>query len=493
MLNKFIKIKNILVDHLPFIIAFLIVQIVFIAIITNGTWEIFGCNYNNYFDRFYDYQALSILQGRLDVPPEAIGSEAFIIDGKYYGYYGITPALIRIPLLKLFPYLKFKFTRFFLILWSCITCFFCYRIMLLIREKFNLNNLNNSMGNLFIFLFIITFGLGTVNIFLASQAFFYHEAVSCGIAFASVSIFCLLKASKKPDTILFIIALICSTLSILAKGTTGIGSLFAIQGLSIFLIIKRKSDSLRNLFVNKYVSIFFLSFFPIIFYMTINYLKFNEFSLPMEKHFQFISNQLRLESFNGKTFSLVNLPFHIYNYLIIPNIQILNEFPFVSAGYVELNPFSFKNMANIMPFINLPFGTPFFYILSIIGVISSIYQLKKNYNDEITIKFLIVASSSALGICILFMFIAIAQYYFHEFALILVLFSSYGLYYLISNMKHKFFTKFLVILSILSIYSCYVNISISMTNQKLGDSFFKPMMIQVDGNLIKISDIRLKK
>ena len=50
------------------------------------------------FGAFYDFQAASLLQGRLDVAEEGIGNEAFIYAGKYYGYFGLTPALMRLPL-----------------------------------------------------------------------------------------------------------------------------------------------------------------------------------------------------------------------------------------------------------------------------------------------------------------------------------------------------------------------------------------------------------
>ncbi len=50
---------------------------------------------------FYDHLAISMVEGRLDVPLEAIGPEAFIIDGKFYGYWAPFPALLRLPLVVL--------------------------------------------------------------------------------------------------------------------------------------------------------------------------------------------------------------------------------------------------------------------------------------------------------------------------------------------------------------------------------------------------------
>ena len=41
----------------------------------------------------------SILHGHIDVPRIAIDPEGILIDGKYYGYFGPTPALLRLPVM----------------------------------------------------------------------------------------------------------------------------------------------------------------------------------------------------------------------------------------------------------------------------------------------------------------------------------------------------------------------------------------------------------
>ncbi len=49
--------------------------------------------------RFYENQAESILHGHIDVPPRAIDPDGIVIDGKFYGYFGPTPALLRLPVM----------------------------------------------------------------------------------------------------------------------------------------------------------------------------------------------------------------------------------------------------------------------------------------------------------------------------------------------------------------------------------------------------------
>ncbi len=49
----------------------------------------------------YDHLAVSLAEFRLDIAPEAIGAEAFVIDGKHYAYWGPFPDVLRMPLLLL--------------------------------------------------------------------------------------------------------------------------------------------------------------------------------------------------------------------------------------------------------------------------------------------------------------------------------------------------------------------------------------------------------
>src|SRR6476620_7728907 len=47
---------------------------------------------------FFMAQADAMVHGHLDVDPEEIRSECFIRDGLCYGYFGITPSVLRLPL-----------------------------------------------------------------------------------------------------------------------------------------------------------------------------------------------------------------------------------------------------------------------------------------------------------------------------------------------------------------------------------------------------------
>ena len=113
--------RNAITRHAYLIPSFLISLTVCCWFVTWGDWKLFE---KESFTRFYDAQARSILHGRLDVPPGAIGFEAFIRDGKTYGYFGIAPALLRIPLVLLFNDMDGRWSRSLMLL-GCFINLIC--------------------------------------------------------------------------------------------------------------------------------------------------------------------------------------------------------------------------------------------------------------------------------------------------------------------------------------------------------------------------------
>ncbi len=82
--------------------GFVLPALIYWAIITAGTFNLFGPSYSW---QSYNYLALALADGRQSIPAEAISAEGLYIDGKVYMYYGILPALMRLPLI---PFLDLR-------------------------------------------------------------------------------------------------------------------------------------------------------------------------------------------------------------------------------------------------------------------------------------------------------------------------------------------------------------------------------------------------
>jgi hypothetical protein len=76
------------------LVLFGIPAFVYALIATKGTFNFF---YPDYGWVFYNQYAIAIANGRLWFPAEAIGPEGLYIGGRVYAYYGMLPAILRLP------------------------------------------------------------------------------------------------------------------------------------------------------------------------------------------------------------------------------------------------------------------------------------------------------------------------------------------------------------------------------------------------------------
>ncbi len=158
--------------------AFAMVMIVCAWFVTWGDWHLLD---RERFSGFHDAQARSLLHGRLDVPPDAIGFEAFNRDGKSYGYFGIGPALLRLPLVALFPSMDGRWSRLSILAATFLNLLCAYRLVCGLEEA---EQRQSPIHRFIVWLFILCAGLGSTTVFLASRAYAYHEAIAWGGAFA---------------------------------------------------------------------------------------------------------------------------------------------------------------------------------------------------------------------------------------------------------------------------------------------------------------------
>jgi hypothetical protein len=83
-----------------------LVAIGYLAFVTHGDFDLFGIS--DFKGLTFNSMLLHMLDGRFDVDPAAIRVEAFVRGGRSYAYFGIFPALLRLPLL---PFLDLRTTH----------------------------------------------------------------------------------------------------------------------------------------------------------------------------------------------------------------------------------------------------------------------------------------------------------------------------------------------------------------------------------------------
>ena len=405
-------------QHICFGCMAAVAVLVFSYMVTDGD---FRFDFPESFGSFYDFQAASLLHGHLDVPREAIGGEAFIVHGKSYGYYGPTPAAMRMP----FVILKLAFgklSRTFMLL-DYIGCLVFAYIILRLAVRM-LRGENAVPSNWAIILLIANAGLGSTLLFLGGRAFIYHEAILCGAAFAIASCYFSLRHLIKPEGKAWMLALACGLLSENARPTAGIFS-FSFLGCAALAVLLRSRFQARQRFsagpVFRVMAIGAMCVVGMASYNVISYLKFGTLDvMPLKYNVQF--TPARLAVFEGKTFHLSNLACTLNGYLWGPNFKVWPTFPYFFA--MAPDRFSYPNSK--MDWIEIVLGMPYamsgLFFLAIGG--SVLVGLRAKHLRWA----LVVAWGAVVPLCLaLFTAVAISQRYTGDFCPFLIVASAFGL------------------------------------------------------------------
>ena len=307
----------------------------FAWVVTLGTFRL---NEHEIFGNFYDYQAASLLQGRLDVPEEAIGGEAFEAKGKLYGYFGPTPALLRLPFVA--SGLAFgNLSRAAMLLYFGITLAAAY---LLLREALRLTRITDANpvpSRMATVILLTATGWGSTVLFLGSRSLIFHEAILGGIAFALISSFCTLRFLRLPESRWWIGALVAGILSIHARPPTGLFAL-TLLGCAAVGVAVRKVRLSRARGAGHFVGKELLRHASIgvgcaagaLSLHALAYAKFGEFDPAPLRISRPYANPERINAIDGKGMHAANVPYGFYTYVVRPNLRLEPGFPWIYLG-----------------------------------------------------------------------------------------------------------------------------------------------------------------
>ena len=306
--------------HRTFAVTGGIATLAFAWMVTYGTLSLIE---PETFANFYDHQATSLLQGRLDIPREGISGEAFIHDGKVYGYFGLTPAILRLPFV-IYNAAFGELTRAFMLAGFAAALVACH---LLLRAVYSLSGRGQPPAWTTIGL-VTAAGLGSTLFFLGSRAYVYHEAILWGITFALFGSWAALRHLAAPGGRWWVGSLACGILSVHARPPTGLFALTLLGVVALILLLRDRRVASR---VRRHVLVGALCGAGVFSFNVVSYLKFRTFEgCPLRYNVQY--DAARLARIDGKQFHLVNIPIAIESYLLQPNFRLEAGFPYF---YIE--------------------------------------------------------------------------------------------------------------------------------------------------------------
>jgi hypothetical protein len=155
---------------------------------TRGTWNPREQNDGAAWSAgFFQSQANSMLHGRMDVKAADLISECFVRDSRCYGYFGITPSLVRIPVMGILRYFHSALTPVFL---SVAVILAYWATLQMVQRSIRESPDATRSRRLAVGYFIVAaaaLGPGGSLLFVTRPAV-YEEAIAWGVAFVLLAL-----------------------------------------------------------------------------------------------------------------------------------------------------------------------------------------------------------------------------------------------------------------------------------------------------------------
>lgn len=196
-------------------------------------------------DYFFTAQADALLRGRLWVDPKSMPffvDECFYIAGKCYGYFGLTPSLLRIPLLVVTG----QTTQNLTFLMIPIASGLAFGASLDLCRQFAKPMAHQLRGVVFMCVAALALGPGSVLILL-TDPFVYQEAILWSIAGVMLAVNCYWRWLQSGNTRYLKFSILFCVLAAGARPTTVLVGV--VLGFALFLTHRKRVNIRSNIAV----------------------------------------------------------------------------------------------------------------------------------------------------------------------------------------------------------------------------------------------------
>ncbi|MEJ6511827.1 MAG: hypothetical protein QNL59_07775 [Actinomycetota bacterium] len=359
-------------------------------------WHLF--DKGPYTTDFYDAQARSLVHGHLDVPANVAGIEGFEIDGKTQIYFGIGPAIMRLPfsiVSEVVPRLPFsnrslEFDRRLSLLSELIalSVLGLAAARLLKRAKSLVANAPEGAAWWF-GAFAVVATLGTPLLFFSSRALVYHEAELWGAAAGLAGLDLVIRWWRVPTRRHLIEAVALATFALSCRPSTGAAPAMALGLFGLALACKREWR--RSLLVLAGAVIPFLGF------VLVNWLRFRSVSdvpFPFQVFSKFNTDrQAALAANNGSLFGLKFVPTNVARYFSPFAFQWDRLFPFVTwpAKATVIGNARFDTIDHTGSFLT---SAPLLFLFGLVGAWWTIVRDKTRQWSAIAVAAIVATTST---------------------------------------------------------------------------------------------------
>lgn len=348
-----LKLKN----YLPILLIIIVLAAYFASL---GSWQIFK---EAIYGSAFDSLAQNLLEFKAEVDAKAIGTEAMIIDGKYFMYYGPFPALLRIILNWLKPENYGNWTCFSKLLAYFISVVFFARITLLALN--NNSKLDTKHKTILANFSITAFALASPVFYLIIHNTIYSDSTIWALCFSVLTIYYFLKSESMPlnDNLLNLTMMaLCVGLTMLSKLTFALPLYFLLG----YKVLKDKVLIRPKLMLSLIPLIILISF-----QLWYNHERFGKWLKVYDTEARSINAHIpaRVRARALSFFDIKRIPQALAMYCGINTKKLAdNKFPYIKTYRNDLDDIN-KYEVNA-PIFPLTLSSTFLLITSLIGLIA---------------------------------------------------------------------------------------------------------------------------
>jgi len=437
--------------------------------VTEGTWDFYETT--GRLEAFFEAQANSLLAGHIDVAPDAIGDEAFVRNGKAYGYFGPTPALFRLPLVILFPGMNGHWSRASMLFGSAVLL--ASVLLLIFRLEQLLPGLARAPSWVWLrTALVLAAGIGSTQIFVCAESKVYQESIEWATSLSLASAVCLLSYLMTRRMPWLTATCVTAFLSFFARVSSGAGPIFGLLLLDLALLLpygRIKAWLGTEALTPNPRAIALLSAtiaLTVALWAGLNYWKFGSFfaSQPLRLNAQFDAQRLR--NVKGELASLTNLPLTLSTYLSPANFRFTPGFPWVQTMVVSSDAlrasFPSAHFDYCEWFASLPDSMPALFFGGLGGAILCLCAAGKKFRE---LRTPLLAGAAGCGL--VFMWGAIAYRYLHDLFPFLVIGTAIALTWIATRPDFRLRQGLTAAFLAATAWSMWANFAFALEHQRV--------------------------
>lgn len=315
---------------------------------------------------FYDIQGRALLHGHLAVPPGSLSFEGFVVGGHTYMYFGLVPAILRLPMLALTHALDGRMTQLsmlgaYLVLLAAGERA-AWRVRLLVSgpEK-PISRSERFVAGVLLF----ALGAGAVPLFLASWPAVYHEAALWGAALSLAALGEVLGFVLSPSRRGLALAGLLTLLATNTRVSVALGPVIALALLAGVALL-RERDWRRG---GALLAVALLALAPAV---AINEARFHSaFGVPLNRQLDTAidpSQRAFVAAYHGAATGLRFIPTTLLATIRPDAVGGVRGFPFIGLPSSPPHVIGGARFNALLPALSAPTSMPLLSLLALVGL-----------------------------------------------------------------------------------------------------------------------------